>query len=76
MAKCVMTQETLSYILNIDLTNLHKAKVAMGAISKDTPIKDSLMMDIGELDMKIESVICEYFNDYGKDILIGRDSDG
>ena len=63
-------QQQLRQIFFIDCEKLHKAKVAMGAIPKETSIEDSLYSDLGELDMIINSTIRDYFADYDKDIII------
>jgi hypothetical protein len=63
-------QQQLRQIFLIDCEKLHKAKVEMGAIPKETSIEDSLYSDLGELDMIINSTIKDYFADYGKDIII------
>lgn len=62
-------QEFTTYI-DLDLQKLHEAKVKMGAIDKNTSIEDSLFHDLMQLEIDVKSFIEDYFNDYGKNIVI------
>ena len=56
--------------INIDVEELRKRKIDIGAINKETSIEDSLSYDLTQLEIDVENFIKNYFYDYGKDIII------
>ena len=55
--------------INIDVEELRKRKIDIGAINKETSIEDSLSYDLTQLEIDVENFIKNYFYDYGKDII-------
>tara|TARA_Y100001972_G_scaffold65595_1_gene79959 strand:- start:317 stop:538 length:222 start_codon:yes stop_codon:yes gene_type:complete len=55
--------------INIDVEELRKRKIDIGAINKETSIEDSLSYDLTQLEIDVENFIKNYFYDYGKDIV-------